>query len=123
VIPNPWFTRQIPVDAFDVLVLIALSVLTGALAATYALASGPTAAAGRSGIGSGIVGYFAIGCPVCNKIVIGLIGTSGAAGWFADAQPFLGAVAISLAAAALIVRVRAIRRGACSVPSRAPSSA
>ena len=40
VIPNPWFTRQIAVDGADVLVLVVLSLLTGALAMTYALASG-----------------------------------------------------------------------------------
>jgi hypothetical protein len=117
VIPNPWFTRQIPVDGFDVFVLVSLSLLTGALAVTYAIASGPTVAANRSGIGSGVLGFFAISCPVCNKIVLALIGTSGASGWFASIQPLLGIAAIALASTALVVRVRAIRRGTCSVAS------
>jgi hypothetical protein len=34
------------------------------------------------------------------------------------AQPFLGALAVALAVTALVVRVRAIRRGACPVPRR-----
>jgi hypothetical protein len=121
VIPNPWFVRQIGVDGFDVFVLVALSLLTGALALTYALATGKTAAAERAGVGSGIVGFLAISCPVCNKVVIALIGASGATGWFASVQPFLGIAAIGLAAAALVVRVRAIRSGSCVVPSSAPS--
>jgi hypothetical protein len=39
VVPNPWFAREIGVRAFDVVVLIALSVVTGALVATYTLAA------------------------------------------------------------------------------------
>jgi hypothetical protein len=65
-------------------------------------------------IGSGIVGWFAVGCPVCNKIVVALLGASGATSSFALAQAALGAAAVALAAAALAIRVRAIRRGACA---------
>ena len=57
-------------------------------------------------------GWFAVGCPVCNKLVVGLLGTSGATGSFAPAQPALGAAAVALTAGALVIRVRAIRRGA-----------
>jgi hypothetical protein len=117
VIPNPWFTRQIAVDGFDVFVLVTLSLLTGALAVTYAIARGPTVAADRAGFGSGVLGFFAISCPVCNKLVLALIGTSGASGWFAGLQPLLGVAAIALASAALVVRVRAIRRGRCRLRS------
>jgi hypothetical protein len=89
VVANPWFSREIGVRAADVVVLVALSVLTGALAATYAVAGSSGASAPRAGIGSGIVGWFAVGCPVCNKLVVGLIGASGATGTFAPAQPAL----------------------------------
>ena len=119
VIPNPWFDRQVPVDAFDVVTLVLLCLLTGALAATYAFAGGRTAVAERAGLGSGIVGLFAISCPVCNKLVLALVGASGASGWFASVQPLLGALAVILAATALYVRVRAIRRGECELPRRA----
>jgi hypothetical protein len=119
VIPNPWFGREIAVDGFDVFVLVALSLLTGALAATYAGTSGLTGSAERAGVGSGIVGFFAVSCPVCNKLVVALIGTSGASGWFASIQPVMGVAAIALAGAALAVRVRAIRRRACAVPQAA----
>jgi hypothetical protein len=118
VIPNPWFGREIPVDAVDIIVLIALSLLTGALLATYALAGPTPASAERAGIGSGIVAYFAVGCPVCNKLVVALIGTSGASGWFAAIQPALGVAAVALAGAALFFRVRSIGRGECPLPKR-----
>jgi hypothetical protein len=117
VIPNPWFGREIGVRPFDVVTLIALSGLTGALVATYTVAGASGAGAPRAGIGSGIVGWFAVGCPVCNKLVVALLGASGATSTFAPAQPFLGAAAVLLAGVALTVRVRAIRRGACPLPA------
>ncbi len=116
VVPNPWFGREIGVRPFDVVVLVALSVLTGALAATYTVAGSSGGGAPRAGIGSGVIGWFAVGCPVCNKLVVGLLGVSGATNSFAPAQPFLGALAVALAGIALVIRVRAIRRGACPMP-------
>ena len=115
VIPNGLFSRQIPVRPFDVFVLIALSVITGALAASYALAAPSGVADQRVGVGAGFLGWFAVSCPVCNKLVVALVGVSGATGVVEPLQPALGALAVALAAAALVARVRAIRRGACTV--------
>lgn len=119
VVPNPWFGREIGVRTFDVLTLVALSVVTGALVATYTLADDSGTAVPRAGIGSGIVGWFAVGCPVCNKLVVALLGVSGATSTFAPLQPLLGAVAVLLATSALVVRLRVIRRRACPLPARA----
>ncbi len=119
VVPNPWFGREVGVRPADVLVLIALSVVTGALASTYVVAGGSGPSAPRAGFSSGLIGWFAVGCPVCNKLVVALLGVSGATSKFEPAQPFIGALAVALAVTALLVRVRAIRRGACPVPRRA----
>jgi hypothetical protein len=116
VVPNPWFGREVGVRPADVVVLIALSVVTGALASTYVVAGGSGPKAPRTGLGSGLIGWFAIGCPVCNKLVVALVGVSGATSRFEPAQPFLGALAVALAVAALAVRLRAMRRGACATP-------
>jgi hypothetical protein len=123
VIPNPWFGRQLPVHAYDVAVLVALSLITGALIASYAVAGGSGVGTKRAGLGSGLLGWFAISCPVCNKLVIALLGTSGATSIVAPVQPALGGAAVVLAAAALAVRLRAISRASCPIPSprRAPS--
>ena len=116
VVANPWFSRQVPVRPLDVIVLIALSLLTGALVATYTLAGDSGGAVPRAGIGSGILGWFAVGCPVCNKLVVALLGASGATSIFEPIQPALGLAAIVLAAAALVIRVRAMQRGTCRLP-------
>jgi hypothetical protein len=115
VVPNPWFAREIGVRTLDVVVLVALSLLTCALIATYVIAGPSGAGAPRAGIGSSIVGWFAVGCPVCNKLVVALLGASGATSTFAPLQPALGVAAVALAAGALVVRVRAIHRGRCAV--------
>jgi len=119
VVPNPWFERKLASTPFDVVVLIALSLLAGALAMTYAVPAAAGANGRRAGISSGILGWFAISCPACNKIVVVLLGASGATGWFAAVQPALGAGAVGLAVAALAARVRTIRRGTCALPDDA----
>ena len=50
--------------------------------------------------------WFAVGCPVCNKIALLALGYSGALTWFAPAQPYLAAAALLLTAGALVVRLR-----------------
>jgi hypothetical protein len=122
-VPNPWFTRMIPPGASNYFFWISTSVLSGALLATYAL---PRAAkadkAGGAGIGGGVLGLLAAGCPVCNKLVVLLLGVSGALSYFEPIQPLLGAAALIVATTALMVRLRGVRRG-CAVPGSATQSA
>jgi len=61
---------------------------------------------GRFGGLGGLLAFFAVGCPICNKVVVIALGTSGALTWFAPVQPYLGVVALGLLAWALRVRLR-----------------
>jgi hypothetical protein len=61
------------------------------------------------------VAVFAVGCPVCNKIVVGLLGVSGALGLWAPAQPVLVALSLAALAAAMVVRWR---RRSCTPDAR-----
>jgi len=115
VIDNPWFTRMTPVYADQYFYWIATSILAGALIATYFTGGGSKRAG--AGIGGGTLGYLAIGCPICNKVVVGLLGAAGAMEYFAPIQPYLGAVGLLLVTAALAYRVRDLRRGACPLPA------
>jgi hypothetical protein len=117
VIPNPWFERKAPTRTFEVVVLVALSLVAGATAATYARPSPTDPRVVRTGASAGVAGWLAVSCPVCNPIVVAMLGTSGAAGWFSRWQPALGALAVILAAAGLALRLRAVRRGTCSMPA------
>lgn len=126
-IPNPVFGREVPVVAWNYPVWIASSVLAGMLAATYVRPTSGVQAppepsdsadsASRLGVVGGVLAWFAVGCPVCNKLALLALGYSGALTWFAPAQPYLAAVALLATAAALIVRLRG--QVQCPTPRRA----
>ena len=109
VIPNDLFGRMTPVRAYDVPVLVVISVLSGLLVASHWGVGGgscPVRPAGTTGALGAAVGWLAIGCPVCNKLIVLALGSSGALTWFAPAQPWLAALSVVLLAAALAWRVR-----------------
>lgn len=121
VVPNPWFTRMTPIYADQYIWWVATSLLTGALLATY-FSAGAKQAAPVSGIGGGLLGYLAIGCPICNKLIVGVLGVSGALNYFAPIQPALGALAVLLGAIGLVIRLRILGRG-CPLPRRSAPAA
>ncbi len=114
VVPNPWFTRMTPVTTSNYFFWVASSLLTGALLATYVLPRTARRNLAAASAGSGYLGVLAVGCPVCNKLVVALLGVSGAFNYFAPIQPLLGGAGLMLAGAALIVRLRGAR-GVCAV--------
>jgi hypothetical protein len=119
VIPNPVFGRPVAVTWWSVPVLLVTSVLAGLLFATYVREPGtpvePDRAARAGGIG-GLLAFFAVGCPVCNKLVLIALGATGAMELFAPLQPLLAVASIVLLAVALRSRVRNER--SCPVPAR-----
>jgi hypothetical protein len=140
IIPNPVFWRPIPPDPFAIAVWLASAPLMGLILATYIVPPPPvavtlgsrasglpapdTATAASDSDGSrsvlayagGLAAFLAIGCPVCNKIVLLLLGTSGALTLWAPLQPLVGAASLVILAATLAWRLRArARGGACTV--------
>lgn len=120
-IPNDLFSREIEPTWWSYPVWAATALLAGLLTATYAAPASPEGrgdAAARGGIGGGILAWFAIGCPVCNKLVLLALGTSGALTWFAPLQPVLAVTGLVLLAVALRVRLRAAV--SCPLPEPRP---
>jgi len=132
IIPNPVFGRQIPPEPFAVAVWVLSAPLMGMIGATYSAprvasssaAGAPALAiplppaglptgrgAGRLGTVAGFGAFLAIGCPVCNKIALVLLGTSGALTIWAPLQPVVGAASLVLLAATLAWRFRSRRAG------------
>jgi hypothetical protein len=118
-ISNPVFDRKVDAPWWTWPALLVTSVLSGLLFATYVRDPGGVAASvdpdGKRGIAGGVLTFFAVGCPVCNKLVILAVGYAGALKWFEPVQPFLGAVAIGLLLWAL--RARLHGQLACAVPT------
>lgn len=107
-IDTPWFTRDVPPTWWSYPVWVVTSLLSGVLIASYLPSTRPPDRATGSRVGGlgGIVGFLAIGCPVCNKIVLILLGTAGALTYFEPIQPLLAAVSVILLVAALWWRFR-----------------
>jgi hypothetical protein len=86
------------------------------------LAPAPVSRAGEPqgttlGAVASVGAFLAIGCPVCNKIALVLLGTSGALTVFAPLQPFIGAASLVLLVGTLAWRLRLrVRGGACALP-------
>ena len=69
----------------------------------------------RVGGAAGILAWFAVGCPVCNKIALIALGYTGALTWFAPLQPFLAAIALVLSLLAVVWRLKG--QVACPLPT------
>lgn len=115
-IDTPLFTRMTPIRPQDYGIWIVTGILGGLLVGTYAL-SLRARISGRA-MSGGILAYLAVGCPICNKIVVALIGTSGALTFFAPLQLYLGLASVALLVWALRRRLRVLAQG-CQVPPRA----
>jgi len=114
IIPNPIFGRMVATRPTDVAIWLASAPLFGLTLATYAVRPHRSDHARgeelRLGVG-GLAVFFAIGCPVCNKLVLLALGTSGALTIFAPIQPIIGIVSLAFLAATLAYRLRQIARG------------
>jgi hypothetical protein len=106
VVPTPFYTRMTPVLWWNYPVLAISAILLGLTAATYLrslIREGERS--GTVATGGGLLSLFAIGCPVCNKLVVLAIGASGALRWFAPVQPILAVASLAVLAAALWTRL------------------
>lgn len=120
-IPNPIFGREIPPTAWSYPVWIVTSILSGMLIATYIQPSGSTRSADAEdeklsvwGTLGAVGSWFAIGCPVCNKIALIALGYTGALNYFGAAQPYLAALSLVLLVVGLVYRLSGTI--ACEMP-------
>jgi len=111
-IPNPLFSRPVPVRWWDYAIWGAATPLVGV---ALALSRRPACdLSGRAGAG-GVAAMLAVACPTCNALVVAAIGASGALTWFAPLQPVLGLV--GLAALLLVLRHQSRALAASTTPA------
>jgi hypothetical protein len=119
IVPNPVFGREVPVRPWEPYVLVLTSVLTGlwfglqrarATSPEQEDSSVPTLSAAG-------LALFAVACPVCNKIVLIALGTSGALGFWEPLQPWLAGISLValLGSVLYAARKRPCAEGVCSV--------
>ena len=125
-VPTGLYTRMTPVSWWAYPVWALSAVLVGLTFATY-VRSVEAAGGGRLGrttLGA-LATTLAVGCPVCNRLIVGLLGASGALRLWAPAQPLVGVVSVVALAAGLVVRLRGsvacavtVERGSPAAPLR-----
>src|SRR5690242_2935227 len=88
VIPNPLFERMTPVTVSNLVFWILPALLFGPLVVSYVMP--PPAAevcdVTNRTVAGGVLSFLAVGCPLCNKVVVLLLGASGALTYFEPAQ-------------------------------------
>src|SRR5215813_3909251 len=123
-VPTPLFSRIVPTSPQDYVIWIVSALLLGPLLALMTLypMPSPKAAPGKHSIagtgralGGALLSFFSVGCPVCNKVVVLLLGLGGAMTIFNPLRPFLGLATIVLLSITLFLRVRVVRYG-CRLP-------
>ncbi|MFE0424738.1 hypothetical protein [Streptomyces sp. NPDC058953] len=121
VVPSAFYSRMTPVLWWNYPVWAVSSVLMGLLAGTYAGDRGPARGPDRDrprgarALAAGVLSVLAVGCPVCNKLVVLALGMSGAMSYWAPAQPLLAVASVALLTHALVKRLRTA--SACPVPA------
>jgi hypothetical protein len=101
IIPTPVFGRTVAPTASTFVFWVLSAALFGPLAASYllppAMVCDVTSAERSTTVGS-LLSPLAVGCPVCNKLVVLALGASGAITYFQPAQPWIGALSVALLA-------------------------
>lgn len=110
VIPTPLFVRMTPVTVSNLVFWIVPALLFGPLVASSVVpvASQTCDVANRT-VAGGMLSFLAVGCPVCNKLVVLALGASGALAYFEPIQPLLGLLSVGLLGYALWLRLRPLR--------------
>ena len=115
VVPNSLFRRMTPIPWWTYPVWAATAVLAGLVAASYVQRRPPGAPTSGRAFAGGLLSFLAVGCPICNKLVVALLGVSGALTFFAPLQPVLAVVGLALLALTVTLRLRAVAR--CGLPA------
>lgn len=114
IVSTPFFARMTPTLWWNYPVWAATSILSGLTVATYVRPAADNTARAGGMTGGGLLSALAVGCPICNKLVVAALGLTGAVTIWAPIQPLLGVAGLVL----LIFALRARLRGevACPVP-------
>ena len=108
-----WYTRMTPVLWWNYPVWAFSALLGGLVVASYVKEPHRRPASKTAATG-GVLSFLAVGCPICNKLVVAAIGVSGALHIFAPLQPLLGLLSLGVMVVAL--RHRLLGEVSCPTP-------
>lgn len=97
---NPMFMRMTPTGGFEIALLLLQSVLAGVYVGL------PQSPCGKRTAGAGaIIGFLGIACPVCNKVLVLLIGSALLLEYFEPVRLYVALAGAALLAAAVWVKL------------------
>jgi len=107
-IDTPLFVRMVPRTPLDYGFLVVNSLLLGAYASLYYCGRERirTGKEDYAAFGGTLGGVLAFGCPICNKLLVLLIGVAGALTYIDPYRPFLGFASSGLIGLAVLSKVR-----------------
>ena len=101
---NPLFMRMTPTGGFEITLLLLLSVLAGIYVGL------PRTECGKRTAGTGsVIGFLGIACPVCNKILVLLVGSALLLEYYEPMRLYLALGGVVLMGAAIWLKLT--RRG------------
>lgn len=110
---NPFFARMTPAGGFE----IALLLLQSTLAGIYVGLPQRRCGARTAGAGA-VIGFLGIACPVCNKLLVLLIGSTLLLEYFEPVRLYVALGGAVLLAAAIWLK---LRRTACATGPASPT--
>jgi hypothetical protein len=95
--PNPFFIRMTPAGGLEIALLVALSLLGG----QYVALRRPGCYNYAAGWG-GVLGFFGVACPVCNKLLLFVFGAELLLGYFEPVRIYVAAGGVAILAFAVL---------------------
>jgi hypothetical protein len=111
VFSNPFFARMTPVSNLDLVLLILTSILAGSYIGLYYFIKNQKTLSITCATSGGVLGFLAFACPVCNKLILLVLGFSGAMTYFAPLQPILGVLGVLLLLYANYSLIKILKNG------------
>jgi len=109
-IPTPWFTRMISARSSDYVFLLLNSALIGAYVGVHAYEKHEKSKKGDvMATTGGIANIFAVGCPICNKVLVALLGASAVMAYIEPIRVWLGIFSAGLVGVALWFKVKNVK--------------
>ncbi|MHB9288914.1 hypothetical protein ACKVMT_17940 [Halobacteriales archaeon Cl-PHB] len=103
-IPNSIYVRMVPRRPADYVFLLATGAFAGAFVVQQRRVSEPLG--DRYAAGGVVGGLLAFGCPVCNVVLVSLVGSSTLMTYFEPLRPLLGVLSVGLFAGLLYYQHR-----------------
>ncbi|PIN81890.1 hypothetical protein COV11_00860 [Candidatus Woesearchaeota archaeon CG10_big_fil_rev_8_21_14_0_10_30_7] len=106
IIPTSLFIRMTRVTLLDWFFLSLSSILIGTYVSVHLYKKKTTKNCNMIATTGGIGSFFAFACPICNKLLVLLVGTTALMTYFEPYQPILGFASNGLLAGALYWRIK-----------------